>query len=794
MSELRQSIRSVLRKPLFSVTALLTIALGIGANTAVYAIIHAVLLEPLPFRQPAKLVQVWETHPELHNLQVSVPDYLDWKRSVKSLDLAAYTFQSMDKATLLGQGMPTAVQGTNASSELFAVLGIKPLLGHIYSAREKESAILISEQLWHRKFSADPHVIGHPLRLGPTSFTIVGVLPQRNAFPVWADVWMPFSLIEPELYSTRKYHPLEVIGRLKPGASLRQSEIEMEQTAAQLSAANPATNGKIGAFVVPLLETVIGAVMPALLTAWVAVGLVLLIACANLAHLMMSRALNRQHEIALRLALGANRLWILRTFFLESLVPSVAGGLLGILVAHLALPAIQHLANGQVPRFQSIAINSSVLLFGILACLVVAALFVAPSYLQIVRSDLNDAISSGNMRGSSVRRSWLSSVLMGSEVALSLAVCLAAIVLFRSFSLTLNTEPGFQPNDLLVLHSPLVEGDWQKSYSFFRNRVVLDLASIPGIREVAAVNAIPMSLGSTEHSRYATRFGIAGASFAPGQFPTAQIRWCTPNYFRVLGIPLVRGRLLTDRDHNQPRYVVNEAFARRFFSHSNPVGKQLLLGVVTPHPESDEIVGVVGDVREFGLTSDPEPTMYTVDVSPGMDLVLKSSSESRTLELSVSATMRRIDPQEASGPIKTMNAYIAASLVRQKFILSLIATFAGIAVFLCAVGIYGVFSYSVSRRMREFGIRSAIGARREDIIAQVVRECLRVILPGLLAGIGISAICSQFMRALLYRVSPTDPVSLVLAIMGVLILCLGSVIIPSLRAAHVDPASMLREQ
>ncbi len=795
MSEVRQAVRSVLRKPIFAVTALLTIALGIGANTAVYAIVHAVLLEPLPFRQPKDLVQVWETHPELHNLQVSVPDYLDWKRSVKSLDLAAYTFQSMDKATLLDRGVPTPVQGTNASSGLFAVLGTKPLLGHIYSAQEeKEPVILISEQLWHRKFSADSHVIGHPLRLGPTSFTIVGVLPQRGAFPVWADVWMPLSLIDPELYSTRKYHPLEVIGRLKPEIPIRQAEMEMEEIARRLSAANPATNGKIGAFVVPLMETVIGEVRPALVAAWVAVGLVLLIACANLAHLMMGRALNRQHEIALRLALGANRSWVLRTFFLETFVLSFAGGLLGILAAHLALPIIQYLAKGQVPRLESVAINSSVLLFGLSASLVVAALFVAPSYLQIFRSDLNDIISSGNTRGSSVRRSWLSPVLMGSEVALSLAVSLAAIVLLRSFSLTLHTEPGFQPKDLFVVRSPLVAGDWQKSYNLFSNRIAPELESIPGVREVAAVNAIPISLGTTEHSRYATRFGIAGVDFAPGRFPTAQLRWCTPNYFHVLGVPLVRGRLLTDIDHNQPRYVINGALARRFFPHSDPVGRKLLLGVVTPHPESAEIVGVVGDVREFGLTSDPEPTMYSVDVSPEMDVVLKTATESTTLENSVSAAMRRINPQEASGPIKTANDYIAASLARQQFILALIAAFAGIAVCLCVVGIYGVFSYSVTRRLREFGIRTAIGARRGDIIAQVVRECLVVILPGLLAGIGISAACSQFMRTLLYRVSPTDAVSVALATISVLVFCLGSVVIPTLRAAQVDPSRMLRDQ
>lgn len=256
---------------------------------------------------------------------------------------------------------------------------------------------------------------------------------------------------------------------------------------------------------------------------------------------------------------------------LETLVLSFAGGLLGILAADLALPIIEYLAKGQVPRFEGIAINSSVLLFGLFASLLVAALFVAPSYLQVLRSDLNDIISSGNTRGSSVRRSWLSPVLMGSEVALSLAVSLAAIALLRSFSLTLHTEPGFQPNDLLAVRSPLVEGNWQKSYDFLKNRVVPDLTSIPGVREVAAVNAIPMSLGTTERSRYATRFGIVGVDFEPGRFPTAQLRWCTPNYFHVLGIPLIRGRLLTDTDHDQSRYVVNRALARRFFPHSDPV-------------------------------------------------------------------------------------------------------------------------------------------------------------------------------------------------------------------------------
>jgi predicted permease len=793
--EVRQAFRSVLQKLAFAVTAILTIALGLGANVAVYAVVHAILLEPLPFRQPKELVQVWETHPELHNLQISVPDYLDWKGAAKSLDLAAYTFQSMDKATLLGEGVPTAVQGTNASPALFSMLGIKPIIGHVFSKREeKQPVILISEQLWRRKLLADPHVVGRLLRLDSTSFTVVGVLPKESCFPSWADVWMPLSLIDPELYSTRKYHPLEVVGRLRPGVSVFQAEIEMEKIAHELSAANPATNEKIGAYVVPLLESAIGDVKPPLIATWIAVGLVLLIACANLAHLMMSRALNRQHEIALRLALGASRASASRRFLLEAMLLSLGGGLLGLVVAHLILPGIRHLAHGEIPRVDEIDINFSVLMFGTLASCVMALLFFTPSYVQVFDSELSSIISSGATRTSSARRSWLSQALMVSEVALALAVVLSATTLLRSLSLTLETKPGFNPEKVICVRSPLVAGDWKKSYTFFRNDVSPALAAFPAIRDTAAVNAVPMSLGTTEHSRFATRFGIVGRNFGAGRYPTAQIRWCTPNYFGVLEIPLVRGRLLASTDYGQPRYLINQTLAQRFFPNSNPVGRKLLLGVVSSHPESDEIVGVVGDVREFGLTIPPEPTMYSVGVSPEMDLVLKTRGQSTAVDEYISRTMRRINPQAAIGPIRPLTALISASLARQRFIVTLIGAFAGTGICLCVIGIYGVFSYSVARRMREFGIRAAVGAQRNDLMSQVVRECLMVILPGLLAGIGISLGCSRFMRTLPYEVSPVDARSVIIAVVSLLIGCTTSVLIPSWRAAQADPARTLREQ
>jgi predicted permease len=754
------------------------------------------LLDPLPFRHPQQLVQLWETYPELHNLPISVPDYFDWKKSIKSLDLAAYTFQAMGKATLSGPGDPVPVQCTNASYDLFPLLGIKPVAGRLYNASDeaaKQPFVLISERLWRSKFSADSGVIGRPIRLGSElSLTIVGVLPQKSAFPVWADVWMPLSRVESDLKSTRKFHPLEVIGRLRPGKSIREAELETERTSSGLSLAYPAMNGKIGAFVMPLMAAVTGEVRPALMAAWIAVGLVLLIACANVAQLMMSRAVNRRRDIAVRLALGASKMAALRTFVVESLLLSLAGGALGIAAAYLALPLIESLAHGEVPRLDTVELNVSVLLFGVAAAGTVALLSALPSYSQVFHSNLNETISSATPRLSG-RQSRISRVLMSAEVALCVAVSIAAVLLLRSFALAIETDPGFHPDHTLVIDTHMVEGDWDKSYAFFQDRIAPALDRIPGVQQVAAVNSVPMSLGNTEHSRYATRFGIVGRQFEPGRFPTAQTRWCTSRYFEILGIPLLSGTRLLETDRDKPRLLINQTFAQRYFPHENPIGRRLLLNVLAPHPEESTIVGVMGDVREFGLTSPPEPTMYSIGVSPEMAVLAKTAATDSSTRAAIAAVLRRINPQQPVGPVKPMSDYVAASLSRERFILSLIATFAAIAICLCVVGIYGVFSYSVARRSREFGIRTAIGAAASNIFSQISRECLFVVIPGLVAGIALSAACARLLRVLLYRVSPTDAASTLIAAGLILGSCLASVMLPAWRAASVDPAIVLRD-
>ena len=418
-----------------------------------------------------------------------------------------------------------------------------------------------------------------------------------------------------------------------------------------------------------------------------------------------------------------------------------------MLLAAAALPALQNLAQVRIPRLGQTRLDGSAFIFGLLVSLLVTLLFAAPACWQVLHADLSQTMGAGDARGASPRRSWLGAFLLGSEVAFSLAVLLVAVMLVRSFALTLETDPGFRPDGVLAVNIPLAD-DWTKSYELFMNRVEPELRKIAGVQDVAAVNSAPMTLGSTEHSRFATRFSISGRTFEPGRFPTAQLRWCTANYFRTLAIPVLSGRLLSDTDYGQQRYLVNEAFARRFFPQQNAVGKGLLLDVVSPHPNAVEIVGVVGNTREFGLDVEPEPTMYLVNVSVSMDILVKFSGNAMPVSNSIASAIRSINPDGALGQVRTLRDAVNASLARQRFALILMSAFAGLGGVLCIVGIYGVFGYSVGRRLREFGIRAAVGAQPRDLVVLVLRECLTVAIPGLAAGGLISVACSSFLRVL----------------------------------------------
>ena len=796
LADLRQAMRGLRRRPAFALAAILTLALGVGANTAVYQVIYTVLLRPLPFREPQKLVQVWERTPVLPQLQVSVPDFEDWRRQTHSFaQMAAYTFQAMNRITLLGQGEPEVVQATNATRDLFSTMGIQPVLGRGFTPaeeREKRAVALIGEKLWRGKFGADPAIVGKAIRLETESFTVIGVVPSRQAFPEWADVWMPFSWLEAELLETRKYHPLEVIARLKPGVSEQQAQAEMRTLAARLATEHPATNGTVGASVTPLSRQITGEVRPALLLVWAAVGLVLLMACANLAHMVLARMLDRRQELAIRASLGAGRGRLVQLVVTESLLLALMGGAVGAALALAASRVLRSLAESQIPRMEWQAFQAPVWLFVAAVSIVCGILFALPACGQACGVEARPV----GGRSMSRPRSPMSSILMAAEIAMAFVVLMGAALLVRSFVGLLGEDPGFRAKGVLAMEIPLPSSryDWDKAGRFLNAQLLPALRALPGVKDVAATNCAPMSLRPTEQMRFATRFGIEGSTFEPGRYPVAQLRWVTPDYFRVLGIPLRRGWWLTEADEGKPRYLINETLARRFFPHEDPTAKRLIMNVLDPHQDLIEIAGVVGDVRDLGLDEAAAPTLYLISSSPRMTLLIGATGDPMRLAAPVRDAIHRADPEIAVTRADPLDRYVADSLARRRFALTLLAAFGALAALLTAAGIYGLLAYTLSGRVRELGIRAALGATPASLVYMIMREGAVVAIPGLAVGVALSVAFARLMKTLLYRLSPTDPLSFAAVGLFVSATVLLSVWLPARRAARVEPSVALQVQ
>ena len=796
-TDFRHALGSLRRRPAFALAAILTVALGVGANTAVFHIIYPVLLQPLPFRQPDRLVQLWESTPALPQLQVTVPDFEDWKKTASSFEgLGAYTLQAMNKITLLGEGEPEIVQGTMASRNLLPLLGVRPQLGRWFSSddeREGRRVVLLSEALWRRKFAADPHIAGRSIRLEKEAFTVIGVMRQAQAIPEWADIWIPYTMIEPGLRTSRKYHPLEVIGRLRPGVSVEQAQAELQTISRGLARSFPATNKTVGSYAIPLAGEITGDVRPSLLIVWAAVGMVLLIACANIAHLVLARLVDRRPEMAIRTALGAGRLHLVRQFFLESLFLALAGGALGTLFAAGANTFLMRLATGQIPRMDGQGPQSPVWLFTLSVSVLCALLFGLPACWQAMRAEPDLAGTRTGQRAMTSPKSRVAALLMPAEVALAFLVLSGTVLLTRSFVKLLDEKPGIQTAGVLSAQVPLAL-DWSGSERLWRTRLFPALRALPGVQDVAVSNSVPFSLGRTEHSRFASRFGIEGQSYEAGRYPVAQMRWVTPEYFRVLGIPLKSGRLLTQADGNAPVSLINESLARKFLPGQDPTRRKLVLGVVDPEQTYISIAGVVGDVRELGLDAEAPPTIYSITTSPNSSVLLKTSGDPMALATAVRQAIHNVDRDIAVSRIRPLSGYVEDSLARRRFALTLLAVFGGLAAFLTAAGIYGILSYSVSRRVREFGIRSAIGAAPRDLSRMILREALAFTLPGLLAGLALSLAFGRGMKALVYQVSPVDPASLTMCAALLTGICVLSAWLPASRAARADPGISLRQE
>jgi len=771
---MRFALRSLRRRPWFAAAAILTVALGIGANTALFGVVYALIIQPLPFRDPGRLVEIWQTHPALPQLQVTVPDYQDFRAQSRSFEsVAAYTLSAMNAGTLLGQGAPEYVHATMASPDLFPTMGIQPLAGRTFTAAEdhdRAPVALLSESLWRRKFAADPGAIGRQVRLDGQSFRIVGVIPQRQAFPAWADLWIPLSLIEPDLSTRRKYHPLELIARLKPGVTPAQAQSEIQALARRASAAHPDTNATTGAYVVPLAEENTRTVRPTLMLAWAAVGLVLLMACANLAHLFLARLAERRHELAVRRAIGAGPWQLIRQILVECLTVAAIGGTLGAACAS----AFRYLDN---------AFATPVWLFAAAITLGSALLFALPAAWRVWRAPL--------FSSSRVTRSRLSGVLIAAEVATAVLVLTGAALLTRSFAAVLDENPGFRAQHVWVIPNVPLRRSFADAPAFLADHLLPALRALPGVEDAAAANTAPLGLADSEHSRFATRFGLEGRHFDPGSYPVTQLRWTTPGYFTGLGIPLRAGRWLADSDAAPGRILINETLARRFFANQDPVGRHLVLGVMDAHQSKPEIVGVVGDVREFGLDREVEPTFYTLGASPAMTLIVKAAALDPAV---VRAAIQTVDPDIAVGAIHPLQQNLDDSLSKRRLALTLLSIFAAIAAFLTAAGIYALLAQSVSARLREFGVRAAVGASPGTLVRMILRESLALTAPGLMVGVILALTFARLMKTFVYRVPPADPVSITVAAAFLAMIAAISAWLPARRAAKVDPASALRAE
>jgi putative ABC transport system permease protein len=798
IQDIRYGLRTLMKRPGFTVVAVLALTLGIGANTAIFSVIHAVILRPLPYDEPERLMVLDENSPAqgVDRYGVSYPNFLAWRDQNRTFEgLAALRSEGM---TLTGRGDPAPLTGTFVSPNLFDLLGAAPVIGRTFLPDEDRPGghrtVLVSYGFWQQWFGGNPNILGQAIVLDGTSYTIIGVMPSGFRFPyddveVW---WALGSLADEAPMKNRTVHFLQVLGRLKPEGTLEQARAEMNTIAARIQQQYPGEDPGHGATVLSLHEQIVGEVKPMLLVLLGAVGFVLLIACANVAHLLLARAATRRKEMGIRAALGASRGRTIRQLLTESLLLALFGGLCGLVLALWGVDVLVTQASDFIPRAGEIGIDSGVLGFTLLISLLTGILFGLIPALQSSKPDLNDVLKdrSGTMGSGNAR---IRHALVVAEVALSLLLLIGAGLMLKSFQRVLEEDPGFRTNNLLLMTVSLPHTDYpetQQVIEFYR-QLSLYLEALPGVRTVSAVNALPISGGDSYGD-----LTIENRPFPPGETPVASYRRVLPNYFRTIGIPLLRGREFNDQDTGagQPVVTINAAMARRYFPNEDPVGKRIKIGPPEGEPWLT-IVGVVGDVRNVGL--DMEPALATYEPHPQrpwrtMNLVIRTDVEPASMAATVRNALRERSKGLLIYNVSTMDQRISASMAPRRLNMTLLGIFAVVALMLAVIGIYGVMSYAVTQRTHEIGVRVALGAQRVDVLRLVVGQAMILALVGVAIGLGAAVGLTRLMTGLLYKVSATDPITyagITAVLLGVALL---ASYIPARRASRVDPMTALR--
>ena len=810
LQDIRYGLRMLAKNPGFTLVAVLALALGIGANTAIFSVVDAVILRPLPFSSPDRLIAVWSENRQRGQSRqsASYPDFADWRAQNHVFERVA-AFHTSD-FTLTGAGEPAHLFGAVVSADLFRLLGAAPNLGRDFLPEEDDPGkitvrpVILSHAFWRSRFGSDPQVIGKTIQLDSQPYTIVGVMPAGFQYPIQAkplDLWTSFlvdaiATDNKPMTVQRGAHYLQVIARLKPDVRLPQAQAEMNTIASALARQYPDTDKYRGITLAPELERLVGNVRPALLVLFGAVGCVLLIACVNVANLLLARAAVRQKEIAIRSTLGAGRLRIVRQLLTECILLALFGGALGLALAWWGTDVLLAFSPENVPRLNGVRLSGHVLAFTALTALLTGLIFGLLPALHVSKSDLGESLKqSGRGSTDGVRHARLRSALVVAEVALALMPLVGAGLLIQSFLRLERVNPGLDPHNVLTFNLGLPDARYStfQQAAFFQ-QLLPRIRALPGVRSASAVLPLPLS-----DDRFLVTFEIEGRPVAKSEEPVTNYRNAATGYFNTMHIPLLEGRDFSDQDNEKapPVIIVNETFAKRFFPGEDSIGKRIMPGISITEGGKvmRQIVGVVGDVRHQGLNLEAGPEVYEPESQMPFDtliLVVRTEGDPRGLIGAVREQVKALDKDLPIFDVKLMEEYLSASVAQPRFNTMLLGIFAGVALVLAAVGLYGVMSYSVVQRTHEIGIRMALGAQQKDVLRMIVNQAMRMTLLGTALGLAGAWAASRLMSGLLFGVKPSDPATYA----GVALL-LGTVallacFLPAQRAMRVDPLVALR--
>jgi putative ABC transport system permease protein len=803
--DFRYALVGLKNNPGFTAVAVLTLALGIGANSAMFSIVNAVLLRPLPYRDPQSLVLLSEHWPQFPRLSLSYLNYQDWRDQSHSFSAVGAVRNNV--MTMTGNGEAGRLPSQNVTANLFDLLGIKPEVGRVFSAAEDKPGAppvaLISHSLWVQRFSSSPGVVDRTITLDGESYSIIGVMPAGvEILQQAADVVLPFEPWARTLPDDRSWHPgILPIARLKPGVSLEQARSEMAVIAKRLAMQYPETNTNVSSLVDSMQDQVVANARPALLVLAGAVGVVLLIACANAANLLLVRATGRRREMALRAALGARRSDIVRQLLVESILVSIVGAAVGLLLAWAAMPLFMRLAGSSLPRSKDVSIDVSVLGFTALIALLTGILFGLAPVRHAWRVDLRETLSETNRGGSVAAVLRTRAALVVFEIALAMLLLVGAGLLFKSFERLSQVSPGFSTDHILIaniVRSPTAYRDPNVRLGFF-DRMFEQVSALPGVRSTGAVSFLPVSgTGSALH------FNIQGRPpRSPEEYTISSYRVVSAGYLKTLRVPLITGRWIEDRDREgtPPVVVVNSSFARTYFPNQSPIGQHIQLGAA-PDPSVPwmEIVGITADVKQ-SLASESSSEMYVPyrqadQVLPvfALSIVVRTVGDPSGQANSLRAVVHSIDANQPVTGIRTMEENVADSISEPRFRTVLLAVFAGIALVLAAVGIFGVMAYSVAQRTRELGLRMALGASRGRVLQLVMAHGVRLTLVGVAFGLAATFLLTRYVSSLLFNVPSYDLMTMLGVVAALVMISLCACYIPARRATLVDPIVALREE